>query len=464
MRSTATFLALAAFVAASGSIACSNRASPLQPGSAGAPAGTGGISGPSGSGMGGGGGAWTFMGVHAYTVTSTVSWTDSQFTETGANLPATQTVTLVLDTNARSAIVGAKDHDARPYQSNDDRTFQIDPDPPGGFTVPLRGGCYPPYVGYGAMTVMFADGASLTGTGTGLGCVEGFGNSVCAKVSMVFAGRPDVEAPTLTVDDSGGAVDPFVGATVRASEPLPPTTRPTMTSTSGDRFTLAQVPYGVPSRDAAATNFHTPNVLLRYGEGYSVIPDGIVDFAGNATTTPATFQTVAPPPLAAPDGFESVTGTSLGGAILISGAGNPVISGAQSLYVPLQNHRDTCANQTLLASLRLAVPAGATTIRFSYRSVTYTSSGPGTGFVGVEWASAGQPISSGSLPAAQNPKTFTMPDQTMTLLGPVTSAEFPLDASTGAEVALAFMYNLLGCSTLGPCPSVGIVIDDLRVE
>ena len=160
-----------------------------------------------------------------------------------------------------------------------------------------------------------------------------------------------------------------------ASEPLPPDARPvlvgqTATSPSCRRRTGPFV-----------VTFNQPK-LPRYSEQYRVALDGVVDFAGNAARTGSTtgdirLTTRAAPPLAAEDGFESATGTSLGGAQIMSAAGAPVITGARSLYIPATSGSSTPGSvlqQTQLA-LRLPLAPGDTVVRFAYRVVNPNSFG-----------------------------------------------------------------------------------------
>lgn len=422
--------------------------------------GIGGGGGASGTGVGGGGGALG-TGVHAFTVTSTVSWTGSGVSSNNPTptLPATQTFTLVLDADARRAIMGAAGlASASPYLSNDNRTFQFGGDL--SVNLPPDGPCAP-WAVYSTVTITLEDNGRLTGASTGQACAAG-GTAICAEAMMVVSGEPDVVAPVLTVGNAGGPIDPIIGPVVRASEPLPPNTRPMMTSTGGDQVVFPTPPSS--GLDAFIAYLPPPPVLLRYEDTYSVLPNGVVDFAGNAATTTAQFQTGAAPPLAAQDGFESVTDATFGGATVISGAGNPVIAGSKSLYVPPQPYPFPHHAARSQLALRLAVPPGATTIQFSYRTVDNGAAGLPS-YLEFAWASVGQPITTGGLPATPNPTTVELPDHTMIALGPVTQAEFPLAAGTGAEVVLALIdlgAPLCGGDLLDPAG--GVIIDDLHVK
>jgi hypothetical protein len=407
-------------------------------------------------------------GVHAFTVSSRVTSDPSnQTTPFGPTGEWTQSFKLVLDTNAGLAILGAtREADATPYQSNDGRTFDIS----GTFfvAVPDAAGstdtCGTLSVEYGPMTVQVASDGHLTGAGTAGVCAPAGDTSYCSNATLALTGEPDVDPPVLTADEANSPVDPFISVSLSASEPLPLGTRPTMTSASGDRVVFAPPPPGgSPELDMFVAYFPPPDVLLRHADTYTVLPDGVVNLVGTAAANAEQFQTSAAPPLAPQDGFESVTDASLGGATVVSGLDPRVIAGAKSLYVPPQPASARPASSKL--ALRLVVPPGATTIRFSYRKVDIEGE---DGSLHFGWASVGQPITTMDVPLGGTPVIAELPDQSVISLGDVTLAELPLGAGTGAEVELALVDPGSGCPPHATTPLsnhvVGIVIDDLRVE
>src|SRR5262249_32926384 len=117
------------------------------------------------------------------------------------------------------------------------------------------------------------------------------------------------------------------------------------------------------------TKFMKPTVMLHYATQYFVTASGLADFAGNALIAGnnLTFTTRARPPLAAEDGFESVTDPTFGGVQVLSGAGAPTLTGARSLYIPPTTTGVTVLQPQLL--VRLALAAGDTVVRFNYRAV-----------------------------------------------------------------------------------------------
>jgi hypothetical protein len=394
-------------------------------------------------------------GRHAYTVRSTVTYTDNG--GGSAPSPGTHSFTLVLDADAGLALIGsATGARESSYSTSDNRTFRI----AGGVVFDLGFACFS-VLAYDAMTFTLSPAGHLTGSATGK-LNYGYGNTdvgMSADAAMALDGVPDIEPPTLSAARGADPTDPFIPVSLVASEPLPLGTLPTLVSGSGDTFMLTQPAATLPAH--AVYGFPMPAVLLRFGEPYHVLVDGIVDFAGNKATAPSQFTTRAAPPLVAEDGFESVTSPTLGGAALIAGTGSPVIAGNKSLYVPpaFSNGLGTAAQFTL----GLAVKPGDTVIRFSYRAVAASTFSTGSAPVlGV--ASTGKPITWQRLTASNDPKTpFKMPDQTTVLLGPVNLAELPLPAGATDEVFLDRLGQSSGCG-LPPPPLDGIIIDDLRVE
>jgi hypothetical protein len=385
-------------------------------------------------------------GVHAYDVQATITVTGN------APLPATHAFTLVIDADQQLGFAGSLEgggHGA--LSTSDNRTFVIT----GPFSFSFKTACFAS-VGYDALTITLSADGRLTGTATGKGYYGYSDVATPFDASVAFDGGPDTVPPTLSIAGDADPTDPFVGVSLAASEPLPLGTRPTLTSTSGDVFSLAP-PGG--TMGPSLSGFAMPAVMLRYGEGYRVKPETIVDFAGNVAAAAVQFQTRAAPPLAAEDGFESVTAASLGGAQVITAANGPVITGQKSLYLPPSGVGLSGTRSTL--ALRLAVQSGDTVVRFSYRTVNPVGFGGGTSF-GV--GAVGKPIVwkavTDATGATQTPATI---NQANFQLGPVSTAEIALPAGATGEVVLDSIASGGGCG-LPPPPPPGIIIDDLRVE
>jgi hypothetical protein len=389
-------------------------------------------------------------GIHAYVVRSTFDGPNAGPTPT----PTMHSFTLVLDADAQVAIAGsAAGGGTGPFTTTDNRTFRIT----GPFSFNFPGGCISNF-GYDELTVTIVNGA-LSGMASGRGVYGSSDVGVPYTATTTLEGATDTEPPTLSVGYNADVTDPFVAAILLASEPLPAATAPVLLSTSGDVFPLA--PPASPT-GPAVVSFAMPRVMLRYGEGYRVSPDGVVDFAGLKATTALQFQTRAAPPLVAEDGFESVTGSMLGGALVLSGAAGPVIAGNKSLYLPPDTPLSGSPGGHSQLALRLAVNAGDSVVRFSYRTVeppVSLSQAPtfGLGVVGkpIAWSTVTS--------AAGDAKTSTFIGQESVLVGPVKLAEIGLPAGASGEVVVDRFVAGFGCG-LPPPPTMGIIIDDLRVE
>jgi hypothetical protein len=385
-----------------------------------------------------------FAGRHSYLVTASLSATSGNSPE----IPTSHAFTLVIDVDAGSAIVGdAGVASLVPFSMTSPRTLS--------FSGPIG---FSNWVQYRHVTIFSAAGGALTGTaqGTAVGFSANSDVGETATVTAGLSGGPDATPPVLAVSRDGAEDDPFSSLRVTASEPLMPGVRPVLVG-GGE-----SVPLDLPSNASAAfSHDFSAGMFLRYGQSYEVRVDGITDFAGLPATGGAAFTTRAAPPLVAEDGFESVTATTLGGAQLLTGAGAPALFGASSLYIPpIDSGSGISAYSrprvTRLA-LRLAVTAGDTVVRFSYRMVNglslnvYAAREGGT--------MAGVQIGGDSAPTT----TATIPGRRDVALGPVMTAEIPLPADVGSEVVV--LESVPGYPGGTPSPSVGgLIIDDLRVE
>ena len=179
------------------------------------------------------------------------------------------------------------------------------------------------------LTVMLAADGTLTGTGQGTGTTYYSDTAQSGPITASLAGGPDTVAPELSVTSDGPADNPFSSLTVSSPEALPLGATPRLVA---DGFASAFSP--ATSNGDFTTSFYGAAVFRPYGRTYTVAVDGIADFAGHpATATGATSFTTRPaPPLVPEDGFESATGTTLGGVHILSGA--VAIAGTRSLYIP----------------------------------------------------------------------------------------------------------------------------------
>jgi len=312
---------------------------------------------------------------------------------------------------------------------------------------------------YSELTVALEADGRLTGaaqgTASGYSASTDVGQS--AMVTATLAGGPDTVPPALAVTRSGADDDPFSSLTVTASEPLPPAALPLLVAADGSMTALA-LPNGASS--SFVRIFYGPGTLLRYGQGYQVLVDGITDFQGLPASGGAAFTTRSAPPLVGEDGFESASGTMLGGAQILTGNGAPTITGARSLYIPpiASTGAPVVRPAVTRLSLRLAVASGDTVIRFAYRLVNPS------GALAIYFASEGGKIGTAQIGSgATSTETASIPGQGAVSLGPIVTAEIPLPSDVGTEVVLAEILPGLNGGLPAP-PVSGVIIDDLRVE
>jgi hypothetical protein len=329
------------------------------------------------------------------------------------------------------------------------------------FVDPTNPGCGGALT-YENLTFTFDAGGGLLGSasGTRTTVVGDVGNPVRVTISMT--GAADRVVPALGLLTSEDITDPFASFSVIPSEPLPEQAVPVLRSSGGDAVALTSF---VAPGGGALYEFFKPPVVLRFGEQYRVdVGAGVADFAGNLLTgTNLTFTTRAAPPLIAADGFESATGATLGGAQVLSGAGDPIINGTHSLYVPPATLPPT-APVTQLA-LRLSVVPGSTMLRFAYQLVNPTTVPNAyfwVGSVGGMYAIAA-PTPGGPGATTVGPTTPATIGGSQVALGPVATATVDLPGGTTGEIVIERVTLGGNCGAPSP-PPAGIIIDDLRTE
>ncbi|HVZ70971.1 MAG TPA: hypothetical protein VHJ20_01240 [Polyangia bacterium] len=319
-------------------------------------------------------------------------------------------------------------------------------------------------------------GTTLQGHGAGKADISCGDCEFTEPFTFEAVAGPDKTPPTLV--GSAREIDPFAEFSLGTSEPLSPAATAKLVDSNGASADLVPlVPNAAGGGDAGVsepiTGFTKPNVVLPTGGGYSVQVDGLVDYAGlhglaNAALRLGSFPE---PPVLAADGFESATGSTLGGAAVITageafgdaGAGALApITGTRSIYVarsgvPFATNSDL--NARFLA--RLAVPAGATKVSFSYQQASNFAAEAFSGrvFVGSVGHTAAssyafaQPTSSTSTPIGNGVTVF---------LGAPQSFAIDLPSDHTDEVVFEIASTDVQCS-LGRA-QVGLLVDDLRVE
>ena len=362
--------------------------------------------------------------------------------------------TMVLDADAGVAVLGTPlGQTTIVLSTSDGRTFGAT----SAFFLGLAGGCGSS-VHYTALLFTIDGNGDLSGSGRARVIIVSGDVGMETEVTVSLSGRNDNVPPSLS--GSGSTVNPLRDFTLRASEPMPASVSLALLA-GNDMVQLATMASAAPLESVSA--FQKPNVVLRYGTSYTVALDGFRDFAGNLGTTGTTFEirTVAAPDAAAEDGFESATGTMLGGATIVSGAGMPVLTGMKSLYA------GTAATSALgggsALALRLPVAAGDKFIRFMYQQVS-GSSGMSLPRQTLVFGSVGGTPASATINQETSQLTpFQLPDGTTIYLGGKSSIEIPLPATAAGEIVIERVGPTPGCG-LPPRPSPGLLIDDLRVE
>ncbi|MDB4981984.1 MAG: hypothetical protein JWM82_2736, partial [Myxococcales bacterium] len=398
-----------------------------------------------GTGVGGMGGAQNplppLTGRHSFVVDAKIT-----IISPGANapLPSAHTFTIVLDFDANFAMVGsAQGAGEGLFSRGNGGAIELKNNVSFSFS-----GCFSRLT-YQVMSLKPAADGTLTGTATGKGeyAFTDLVNQV--DFTATLTGVADRVTPTLSASAGVDLTDPFVQGALVASEPLPVTVKPSLASSNGETFELTP-------NNSNGLNFRSgfamPKVFLGYGETYTVVANGLADFAGNISKSGPSIEMKPAPPLAAEDGFESLAPASLAGGIVSDGTNGPVIMGTRSFW----------AASTF--ALRLAVKPGDSVVRFSYRLVGDAFSAAPFGAQGLLLGARGAPVSGASLPDDNGARTlFNPPGQAAITLSAVHDASFPLPTGTTNEVVLTRVVSSFICG-LPPQPSPGLVIDDLRAE
>jgi len=425
---------------------------------AGAATGEGGATGAAGGGGIGtdGGGGGLFTGRRSFVVMSTLTLDGSS---APAGAPTSHVFTMVVDGDRWTAILGANGQGFVSAIEPAAGGFRLAD--PVGFGLP--GSSYSWLVSYTDLSFALDPTGLLNGRGSGRLVLDGGGGcnaNYMSTATMSLTGTFDGVAPLLTFAAAGDMADPFSSFGVSASEPLPgQTAHPVLRSASGDAVVFAP---SFTTPDSFITAFVKPSIVLRFGEQYSIDMSGVIDFAGNAAVAPSTggltFATAPLPPLVAADGFETTTATSLGGAELLSGPDDPIISGTRSLYLPSGESFTSQATKTTLA-FRLAVSPGASLLRFSYRIVNPAN----TDYSYFAFGSVGRSIGSASL-SYQSGSTMATIAGTPVELGPLSNFAVSLPADVTDEIVVERISPRDYCVGFGSHPTQGIIIDDLRAE
>lgn len=278
-------------------------------------------------------------------------------------------------------------------------------------------------------------------------------------VDATLAGVADATAPGLLVPPGTDVIDPMSPFVFWATEPLPPTARARLITNDGGPFEL--VPVVADGPVPMISGFAKPDVVVGTGPGIHLALDGLTDFAGNAPQAGEQLRvpTSGDAPLVGPDGFESATGATLGGAAVIrSGPGVP-IAGGVSLFIGRGNSPQPAELPLSPAlTVRMAVPPGATKVRFSFRQLFLVAKVPGFVRLGSVGRPPGEPV---ALRAATVSSAVTVGGELVNESS-IDTMEVPLPADVAGEVVVLIHSPPIDCPDETGTP--GLVIDDLRLE
>jgi hypothetical protein len=378
-------------------------------------------------------------------------------------LPKVSTFTLVLDGDANRIIVGAMGTGTvvpvtatGPNKLMTTKPFSVNSAAPGACSGPSS-------VTFTSLQVTVS-GASLSGAASGMATISCGDCAFQQPFTAVVSGMADVAAPFLVAAGVGG-FDPFAQLTFVTSEPLPVTAKASLVAVGGGRVELE--PNVEPGDVPVVTSFSKPDVILAFGEQYTVALDGLVDFAGHPgqADAPLRLGDTPAPPLAAQDGFESVTGKTFGNASVLSEP-TVVIAGTRSLYLggaSAPSLGGVAAGGSL--AVRLAVQPTDTKIVFSARGVAMNSEVGFAGLVNVGSVGHKTPVSAGFIGPFTNvpPTPVTVPGGTNSVfMSAPQPVELTLPPDHSDEVIVAIMPTKITC---GPSFQVnGLIVDDLRAE
>ena len=375
--------------------------------------------------------------------------------------PPSNTFTLVIDVDAGVAIAGGNGFAAVvALTTSDGRIFQsTGAFKAGDASATMCSGAQE--VRYDTLEATVSNGV-LTGNAAGVAMVSCGDCSIMIAFTARLSGTMDTTPPTLHLSGLVPA-SPFDSFTLNTSEPLPASASARLVGADGTSIDLARaiVPGSVP----LIAGFSKPDIVLQAGQAYFVTFDGLVDFAGlvDPTGTPLGLTSFPAAPTVPQDGFESATGATLGGAmVMTTGGALPAITGSTSLYIGTAGAPalDLANGRSLM--VRLARQSGTTMLLFSYRMTSWApaASFPGILQVGSEGASASPAAFPFGSTAPMNPLTI---DGLSGYASAVATASVALPADATDQVLVSVAP---GSTVCGPRAAfnTGLLIDDLRLE
>ncbi|HYP77913.1 MAG TPA: hypothetical protein VER12_18205 [Polyangiaceae bacterium] len=286
---------------------------------------------------------------------------------------------------------------------------------------------------------------TIAGSGKARGTFILGDQGLTIEFSFTLQGVPDATQPSLLVPSN---LHPLDGVLLRTTEPVALTSSVSMTdvSASSTNHTLT----GYTASNGAFGSFSSA-LILPFGSNWKLSTTGgdLANLPFDVAALP-TLAVLADPGLFAQDGFESTPALNLsGGAKIVTSIGTlPAIEGSKSLFVPPGSS----------ATLHLARPSGANSIRFTALSLT-SMSGPGLDS-GVVAGVIGGSMRVALTEAPPSTPTTATNDSNWMYAGPTQAVTLPL-TEAGTDVVIRFAPP--ACQ--GFCPPLrALLVDELRVE
>jgi hypothetical protein len=314
-------------------------------------------------------------------------------------------------------------------------------------------------VQYDKLTVTVDEAGSLAGTAAGRVNPTCGGCPDSVPFTAVLTGTADATEPTLL---GPGPVDPFDPFRLMVSEPLPENATLRLVADDGTAIDLLPV-MADHSPVPLVLGFYNPGIVLSAGHAYGVPLDGLVDFVGHVDATSLSLSSTpfAAAPAVAQDGFESATGTTLGGAMVMTAGPLPAIVGDVSVYVGAAGAPLLESSGPTTLMVRLARQPDDKQLRFSYRVISRAME---TSFYGMVRAGSEGALATPTIDWLDAPG----PAETLTVAGapafasPVVTVQLALPADVTDEVVVAISGVPPSC--VASSAPAGLLIDDLRLE
>jgi hypothetical protein len=299
----------------------------------------------------------------------------------------------------------------------------------------------------------------LTGMVTGTARLTKPGVPAEAPFQANLFCQPDKDPPRLVVPDGVKLDDPLTHFQLWTSKPLPASALARIVGTDGAVSGL--VPEVIEGRVPLIASFAKANVTLTPGQTFQALfSDDVVDLDGRLAPMGVALAlgTIAPAPLLEPDGFESATNDTAGGATIFTTLGLP-IAGKRTAYIGLpMSPRPTGEAVNSKLFVRMAVPAGASKLTFTYRELSYGfNDDPGFVQLGSVGRAPGAPI---PIPVPATFEPVKIDTQTFSQ-SEIATMTVPLQDDIGPEVIVVIQTGPAVCDDKG---RPGLLIDELRLQ